>query len=107
MEEFRQDTMEHLKGAGEEPEPSEGESIEEGDRDDEGKPAGTTSLAHQSVKEILYRWATVLKDSCESLPMADDKCLFHVVLVMYHRPPRSCHFIYYTIPLIYPKLLYS
>ena len=59
---------------GEEPKHSEGGSIEEGYKDNEGEPAGITSPAHQSFEEVLYGWAKVLKESGESLSMADDKC---------------------------------
>ena len=100
--------MEYLKAAGKESEPSEGESIEEGDKDNEGEPAGITSPAHQNFEEALYGWANIPKDCAKSLPMADDKHQFHAVSVMYYRPIRSCykcHVIYYTTSLIYPKLL--
>ena len=45
IEECRQEAMEHMKVAVWETEPSKGESIEMGDKDDKGEPAGTTSLA--------------------------------------------------------------
>ena len=72
-----------FEGSKEEPDPSEGETIEEADRDEEGEPAWTTSPADQSFKEALYGWTQVPKDSGKSLPMADDSGKFHVVLVMY------------------------
>ena len=107
MEECKQEALVYLKAAWEEPEPSEGESIEESNRDNEGQPGGITSPVHHSFEEALYSWAKVLKDSGESLPMANNKCQFHVVSVMYYMTIRSCYkcsVIYYTTPFIYPKL---
>ena len=63
--------MEHFREAGEEYEPSEGESIE-GDKDDEGQPPGTTSPAHKSFEEAFYGWAKVPENSGEPPPMVDD-----------------------------------
>ena len=46
--------MEYLKVDGEGSELSEGESIEKGDKDDEGESPATTSPAHQSFEEALH-----------------------------------------------------
>ena len=77
-----------LKAGRRESEPSNGESIEEGDKDGEGELAGIISQAHQSFEEALYGWATILEDFEKSLPIAGDKCQFHVVSVRHHRPAR-------------------
>ena len=42
--------MKHLKAVGEKPEPSGSEFIEEDNKDDEGKPTGTTNQACQRFK---------------------------------------------------------
>ena len=89
MEECSQEPVEYLKVAGEEPEPSEGELFEEGDRDDKEEPAGFTSLDYQSFEETLYWWATSPQWLRQVTPLADDKCQFHVVSVMHYRPIRS------------------
>ena len=45
--------MDHLKAVGEEPEPTEGKSIMEGDKDDEGEPTGTPVLLTRALRKTL------------------------------------------------------
>ena len=104
MEVCREKAMEHLKAAGEEPKSTEGDFIEEGDKDNEGESAGTTSPAHKIFEEALYGWAKFLKDSGKPFCIGDDKCQFLVVSVMYYKSTRlkcKCHVIYHNIPLMF------
>ena len=48
----------------------EEETVEQDDKE----TVRTTNLAYQVFKNALYRWAKVLKDAGEPLPMAIDKC---------------------------------
>ena len=59
MGECRLEAMEHLKAAREEPEPLEGETFEEADKDEEEEPTWTTSPGDQSFKETLHGWTEV------------------------------------------------
>ena len=91
--------------AGREAEPLESKPVE---KDEE--TAETTSPAHQVFEDALYRCAKVLKDAGESLPMANDKCKYHVVLVIYHMPItlmplHKCNVIHHMTPQVYAKLI--
>ena len=79
IKERHQGIMRQLEAAGVEAELQGSIPVEEYDEE----TAGTTSPAHQVFQDAHYRLAKVLNDVGEPLLMANDKCQYHVVLVIH------------------------
>ena len=65
-------------------------------------------LACKVFEDALYRWAKILKDAGKPLPMANDKCQYHVVSVIYamlNRFQCKCHVIHHTTFQVFTRLI--